>query len=138
MVYRNVPHRRTLPQCPRTHPIPAHSHLTTKDMTTPKRTGERIDASVELEGTAAETLARDSSAGDDIGIGKRSTQGRTGNKLFSAIYLSPDYHRFHSPTNWVLEKRRHFMGDACARSCTCFSPSVTPYFYSHHRSPCQI
>ena len=30
-------------------------------MTTPKRTGERIDASVEQEGTAAGTLARDSS-----------------------------------------------------------------------------
>ena len=68
-------------------------------MTTPKWTGERIDASVEQEGTAAGTLARDSSAGDDIGKGKRSTQGRTGNKLFSVMYLAPDYHRFYSLTN---------------------------------------
>lgn len=37
---------------------------------------------------------------------------REGNALyFCVIYLSPgDYHRFHSPTNWVVEKRRHFAG----------------------------
>lgn len=28
------------------------------------------------------------------------------------IYLAPgDYHRFHSPTNWVVQHRRHFPGD---------------------------
>jgi len=27
------------------------------------------------------------------------------------IYLGPgDYHRFHSPTEWTVEKRRHFPG----------------------------
>lgn len=42
------------------------------------------------------------------------------NKLFfCVIYLAPgDYHRFHSPTTWVVERRRHFTGDLF---------SVSPY-----------
>ncbi|WWD19152.1 phosphatidylserine decarboxylase [Kwoniella shandongensis] len=42
------------------------------------------------------------------------------NKLFfMVVYLAPgDYHRFHSPTSWVVERRRHFTGDLF---------SVSPY-----------
>ncbi len=39
-------------------------------------------------------------------------QTRTGNRLyFCVVYLAPgDYHRFHTPTNWVVQTRRHFAG----------------------------
>ncbi|GMK59418.1 hypothetical protein CspeluHIS016_0800240 [Cutaneotrichosporon spelunceum] len=52
----------------------------------------------------------------DTEIGKL----RPDNKLsFIVIYLAPgDYHRFHSPCAWVVERRRHFTGDLF---------SVSPY-----------
>lgn len=38
---------------------------------------------------------------------------------YAVVYLSPgDYHRFHSPANWVVERRRHFAGELY---------SVSPY-----------
>ncbi|KAL1953229.1 hypothetical protein VTO42DRAFT_3371 [Malbranchea cinnamomea] len=38
---------------------------------------------------------------------------------YVVIYLAPgDYHRFHSPTSWVVESRRHFAGELF---------SVSPY-----------
>jgi len=42
-----------------------------------------------------------------------SVRVKPGNALFfTVIYLAPgDYHRFHSPTAWVVEKRRHFQGE---------------------------
>lgn len=40
--------------------------------------------------------------------------------FFAVIYLAPgDYHRYHSPTNWVVQLRRHFVGELY---------SVAPYF----------
>lgn len=80
-----------------------------------------IDASVEHEGTLQETLAHDASVAREMGVRpllierKRSASGtsvKPGNALyFTVIYLAPgDYHRFHSPTAWVVEKRRHFVG----------------------------
>ncbi|KAL8915243.1 MAG: hypothetical protein Q9171_000362 [Xanthocarpia ochracea] len=39
--------------------------------------------------------------------------------FYIVVYLAPgDYHRFHSPTSWVVEKRRHFAGELY---------SVSPY-----------
>ncbi|EGN94175.1 hypothetical protein SERLA73DRAFT_115101 [Serpula lacrymans var. lacrymans S7.3] len=95
----------------------------------PEKHGEQIDASVEQEGTLQETLAHDASVAREMGVRpslgerKRSTSGKTvkeGNALyFTVIYLAPgDYHRFHSPTAWIVEKRRHFVGELF---------SVSPY-----------
>ncbi|KAG8744177.1 phosphatidylserine decarboxylase 1 [Ceratobasidium sp. 414] len=62
----------------------------------------------------------------ELGVGalpplKRTTSAVKGeNELFFAVvYLAPgDYHRFHSPAAWVVERRRHFAGELF---------SVSPY-----------
>ncbi|KAG1830005.1 phosphatidylserine decarboxylase-domain-containing protein [Suillus variegatus] len=87
----------------------------------PKKFGEQVDASVEHPGSLQETIAHDASVAREMGVRpslerKRSTSGtsvKEGNALyFTVIYLAPgDYHRFHSPTAWVVEKRRHFVGE---------------------------
>ena len=48
---------------------------------------------------------------------------KPGHRLFfSVVYLAPgDYHRFHSPTSWIVELRRHFRGELY---------SVSPYMAS--------
>ena len=52
-----------------------------------------------------------------VALAVRSAEGKgmevkEGNKMcFVVVYLAPgDYHRFHSPTSWVVERRRHFAG----------------------------
>ncbi|KAF8833900.1 phosphatidylserine decarboxylase [Paxillus ammoniavirescens] len=95
----------------------------------PHKHGAQIDASIKQEGSPQETLAHDASVvremgvPESLGVRKRSISGtsvRDGNSLyFTVIYLAPgDYHRFHSPTAWVVEKRRHFVGELF---------SVSPY-----------
>lgn len=111
------------PPTPRTQSAPEAESLSV-----PKKFGEQIDASVEHPGSLQETIAHDASVAREIGLRpsierKRSTSGtsvKEGNALyFTVIYLAPgDYHRFHSPTAWVVEKRRHFVGES---SCTYFT-----------------
>ncbi|KOS17357.1 Phosphatidylserine decarboxylase proenzyme 1 [Escovopsis weberi] len=47
------------------------------------------------------------------------SHGKPNALYYAVIYLAPgDYHRFHSPANWVVERRRHFAGELY---------SVSPY-----------
>ncbi|KAJ7139016.1 phosphatidylserine decarboxylase 1 [Mycena epipterygia] len=95
----------------------------------PTKFGKQIDASVVApERDLQETMRHDASVAAEMGVRPslertRTTSGtsvKPGNSLFFAvIYLAPgDYHRFHSPTAWVVEKRRHFVGELF---------SVSPY-----------
>ncbi|ESK91383.1 phosphatidylserine decarboxylase proenzyme [Moniliophthora roreri MCA 2997] len=94
-----------------------------------KKFGEQTDASVvESTRNLQETLVHDASVALEMGVKpslERKTSScissvRSGHSLyFTVIYLAPgDYHRFHSPTAWVVEKRRHFVGELF---------SVSPY-----------
>ncbi|POS79380.1 phosphatidylserine decarboxylase [Diaporthe helianthi] len=60
----------------------------------------------------------------DLALGEKPwydllSQDNPTSLYYAVIYLAPgDYHRFHSPANWVVERRRHFAGELY---------SVSPY-----------
>ena len=76
------------------------------------------DAST-ISNPASEAEARaDLARGEKPWYASITQENRT-QLYYIVIYLAPgDYHRFHSPTAWVAEKRRHFAGELY---------SVSPY-----------
>ncbi|KAJ3571871.1 hypothetical protein NP233_g3477 [Leucocoprinus birnbaumii] len=96
----------------------------------PQKYGDQTDASVvEPDRDVTKALQQHANVAREMGVKptleRRLSNGsvksvRPGHSLFFAvIYLAPgDYHRFHSPAAWVVEKRRHFVGELF---------SVSPY-----------
>ncbi|KAI4206029.1 MAG: hypothetical protein LQ346_001339 [Caloplaca aetnensis] len=80
-----------------------------------------VDASTIPKSSSEAEVRADLALGDGS---RRSWWSTTLNKaptalFYIVVYLAPgDYHRFHSPTSWVVEKRRHFAGELY---------SVSPY-----------
>lgn len=94
--------------------LPAGGDLNNK----PRQYGDAKDASLPPSGTEA-NLVHDAQVASAV---RPSLLTRTpssdylrkqSNKLFFAVvYLAPgDYHRFHAPAAWVVEQRRHFVGE---------------------------
>ncbi len=77
-----------------------------------------------MDASTASKAASEAEVRADLALGEKPWYARLAQENRTAlhyvvIYLAPgDYHRFHSPTAWVAEKRRHFAGELY---------SVSPY-----------
>lgn len=81
---------------------------------------EPQDASVEEERKDTVAVAAELGVGGLPPLRRTTSAVKEDNDLyFAVVYLAPgDYHRFHSPAAWVVERRRHFAGELF---------SVSPY-----------
>ena len=79
-----------------------------------------MDASTTPKSASVAEVRADLALGDGSASGYFSSSKKLPTALYYiVVYLAPgDYHRFHSPTSWVAEKRRHFAGELY---------SVSPY-----------
>ena len=78
-----------------------------------------MDASTQPKLASEAEVRADLALGDGNTSWLSSPQKKPTALYYIVVYLAPgDYHRFHSPTSWVVEKRRHFAGELY---------SVSPY-----------
>jgi phosphatidylserine decarboxylase len=84
-----------------------------------KQQGKKsMDASTPSKAASEAEVRADLALGEKPWYSRLTQENRTA-LYYVVIYLAPgDYHRFHSPTAWVAEKRRHFAGELY---------SVSPY-----------
>ncbi|KAJ5711907.1 Phosphatidylserine decarboxylase-like protein [Penicillium malachiteum] len=96
--------------------------LLSGDPDEPAKRRASIDASTASKATSEVQVQEELARGD--GTAWYSPKTSANHALFyCVIYLAPgDYHRFHSPTAWVVESRRHFAGELY---------SVSPYLQRH-------
>jgi len=79
-----------------------------------------VDASTEPKHSSENEVRADLALGDGSSSSWVSSKSNIPTALYYiVVYLAPgDYHRFHSPASWIVEKRRHFAGELY---------SVSPY-----------
>lgn len=96
--------------------------LLSGDRDAPAKRRASLDASTTSKTTSEVQVQEELALGD--GQPWYSPKTAANHALFyCVIYLAPgDYHRFHSPTAWVVESRRHFAGELY---------SVSPYLQRH-------
>lgn len=83
-----------------------------------KKQSKSMDASTTSKATSEAEVRADLALGERPWYMRLTSEHRTA-LYYVVVYLAPgDYHRFHSPTAWVAEKRRHFAGELY---------SVSPY-----------
>ena len=82
--------------------------------------GKSYDASTKSKSSSVAEVRADLALAEPKSSWFSSPTGKAPSALdYVVVYLAPgDYHRFHSPTSWVVEKRRHFAGELY---------SVSPY-----------
>jgi phosphatidylserine decarboxylase len=83
-----------------------------------QRDKKTSDASTKPTSASEAEVRADLAKGEKPWYTRLTSEHRTA-LYYVVIYLAPgDYHRFHSPTAWVVEQRRHFAGELY---------SVSPY-----------
>ncbi|KAK1833374.1 phosphatidylserine decarboxylase-domain-containing protein [Podospora conica] len=90
----------------------------------PKKTSKWLWRKAAKDESVAASPASESEVRAELALGEKPwydvlSADKKHALYYAVIYLAPgDYHRFHSPTNWVAERRRHFAGELF---------SVSPY-----------